>query len=56
MTETLKEYQRRIAATAGRANIDKHGRERMKQIGKKGLEKRWGKKRSLFERIFKYGK
>lgn len=47
MTETAEEYRKRIAGTGGKANAKKHGHDFFVANGKKGAEKRWGKKKRV---------
>jgi len=49
MHKTIKTKKKNKSAVAmgklgGRANFEKHGREKMVENGKKGAEARWGNK------------
>ncbi len=49
MNKTLTDAEREAFALVGRhggrATVKKHGKGHMAEIGKKGAEKRWGKKK-----------
>jgi hypothetical protein len=45
MAETVEQYKARISSSGGKGLVKKRGKKYMKQIHKKGLEKRWGKKK-----------
>lgn len=41
--EELSKYMSELGKKGGRANVEKYGREKFSEMGKKGAEKRWGK-------------
>jgi len=47
MGEELEQYKQMIAKSGGLKTLEKYGKSHYSDMGKKGMKKRWGKKRRV---------